>query len=130
VERTATAHSPILIVEDEPSTAAMLGASLAEYELDSVVAQTGEEALLRLESATYSLVLLDLDLPGISGVEVCRRARARGDVTRILVLTGHDEEHLVLEALDAGADDYLSKPFGMRELLARVRVALRASGAR
>jgi DNA-binding response OmpR family regulator len=103
----------------------MLCASLAEHDLGADIAPSGEQALSALARHTYALVLLDLDLPGISGVEVCRRARERGDLTRILVLTGHDEQAAMLEALEAGADDYLSKPFGLRELLARVRVALR-----
>jgi two-component system KDP operon response regulator KdpE len=93
-------------------------------------AATGEEALAAVEGRLPDLVVLDLVLPGLSGLEVCRRLRARSSLP-IVVLSARGDERDKVAALDLGADDYLTKPFGVNELLARIRAALRrAAGAR
>jgi two-component system response regulator MprA len=114
----------ILVVEDEEGIADFLrrGLILTGYEVD--VANDGESALSRAREQMPDLVILDLMLPGLDGVEVCRRLRAASDVA-IVVLTARDAVSDKVQGLDAGADDYLTKPFAFDELLARVRAALR-----
>jgi two-component system response regulator MprA len=114
----------ILVVEDEEGIADFLrrGLILTGYEVD--VALDGESALSRARDQMPDLVILDLMLPGLDGVEVCRRLRAASDVP-IIVLTARDAVSDKVQGLDAGADDYLTKPFAFDELLARVRAALR-----
>lgn len=114
----------ILVVEDEEAIADFIrrGLILTGYEVD--VAHDGEVALAQARERMPDLVILDLMLPGIDGVEVCRRLRAASDVP-IVVLTARDAVSDKVEGLDAGADDYLTKPFAFDELLARVRAALR-----
>lgn len=114
----------ILVVEDEEGIADFLrrGLILTGYEVD--VAPDGESALSRAREQMPDLVILDLMLPGLDGVEVCRRLRAASDVP-IVVLTARDAVSDKVQGLDAGADDYLTKPFAFDELLARVRAALR-----
>ncbi len=114
----------ILVVEDEEGIADFLrrGLILSGYEVD--VAYDGESALSRAREQMPDLVILDLMLPGLDGVEVCRRLRAASDVP-IVVLTARDAVSDKVQGLDAGADDYLTKPFAFDELLARVRAALR-----
>ncbi|MGH2347213.1 MAG: response regulator transcription factor [Chloroflexota bacterium] len=114
----------ILVVDDEPAIRRTLRANLAArgYEVGTV--ETGEEALRHAEARMPRLVILDLMLPGLSGLEVCRSLRALSPVP-ILVLSARGEEATKIQALDLGADDYLTKPFGMGELLARVRALLR-----
>jgi DNA-binding response OmpR family regulator len=113
----------VLIAEDDPAitTQLMRGLKLAGYAVSSVA--TGGEVL---DHPAAEVVLLDLGLPDIDGVEVCRRLRARS-ATAIIVITARGEEHDRVLALDQGADDYLVKPFGLAELLARVRAVLRRS---
>src|SRR5204862_341833 len=91
-----------------------------------VEARSGEAALLRFREFLPDLVLLDLNMPGMSGLETCRLIRETSDVPIIVLTVRHEEEEKV-EALDAGADDYVTKPFGKKELLARIRAALRRS---
>ena len=114
----------ILVVEDEEGIAEFIrrGLVLTGYEVD--VAYDGETALAAAREQMPDLVILDLMLPGIDGVEVCRRLRAASDVP-IVVLTARDAVSDKVQGLDAGADDYLTKPFAFDELLARVRAALR-----
>lgn len=114
----------VLVVEDEPNIAEFIrrGLTYKGYEVD--VAHTGEEALDLAWERPVDLVILDLMLPGIDGIEVCRRLRAAGDVA-IIVLTARDKIDDKVEGLEAGADDYVTKPFAFEELLARVRAALR-----
>lgn len=114
----------VLVVEDEPNIAEFIrrGLTYKGYEVD--VAHTGEEALDMAWERPVDLVILDLMLPGIDGIEVCRRLRAAGDVA-IIVLTARDKIDDKVEGLEAGADDYVTKPFAFEELLARVRAALR-----
>jgi DNA-binding response OmpR family regulator len=87
--------------------------------------ETGEEALSAIERQAYALVLLDVMLPGISGLEVCRRLRSRGARVPVIMLTARTQESDRVTGLDVGADDYVSKPFSVRELLARVRAQVR-----
>jgi two-component system KDP operon response regulator KdpE len=120
----------MLVVDDEPQILRSLRAALTAAGYDVQTAATGEEALRLLQGRLPDLVILDLVLPGISGLEVCRRLRERSGVP-ILVLSARGEERDKVAALDLGADDYLTKPFGVEELLARIRVALRrAAGLR
>ena len=114
----------ILVVEDEKSIADFVrrGLVLTGYEVD--VAYDGEAALSLARERMPDLVILDLMLPGIDGVEICRRLRAASDVP-VIVLTARDSVADKVQGLDAGADDYLTKPFAFDELVARVRAALR-----
>jgi two-component system KDP operon response regulator KdpE len=117
----------ILVVDDEPAIRRTLRVNLAARGYDVIAVATGEEALDAIELRLPSLVILDLMLPGMSGLEVCRAIRAMSPVP-ILVLSARGEEHTKVRALDLGADDFLTKPFGMDELLARVRALLRRPG--
>ena len=120
----------ILVVDDEPQLLRSLRTTLAAHGYDVQTATTGEEALDLLAARLPDLVVLDLVLPGLSGLAVCQELRARSSVP-ILVLSARGDERDKVAALDAGADDYLTKPFGVNELLARIRAALRrAVGAR
>lgn len=114
----------LLVVEDEPTIAASVAARLRaeRYEVD--VAGDGHQALELAEERWPDAVVLDLMLPGIDGLEVCRRLQARHPVP-VLMLTARDDETDVLVGLGVGADDYLTKPFSMRELVARVQALLR-----
>jgi two-component system KDP operon response regulator KdpE len=114
----------ILVVDDEPQIRRMMRATLtgSGHQVDE--ARTGEEALEKFRVFLPDLVLLDLNMPGIGGLEACRAMRNGSDVP-IIILTVRNAEKEKVEALDAGADDYVCKPFGMQELLARIRAALR-----
>jgi len=114
----------ILVVDDEPQITRVLRRSLAARGYDVQVAGCGEEALEVFNAWKPDLVITDLSMPNIGGLELCRNIRA-GSQTPIIVLSVKGEERMKVEALDAGADDYVTKPFGMDELLARVRAALR-----
>lgn len=116
--------SRILCVEDEPHLLRTLGANLRARGYDVDLAPSGERALELAAASKPDLVVLDLGLPGMSGVEVIRSLRHWTSVP-IVVLSARDSEFDKIGALDAGADDYVSKPFGMGELLARLRAALR-----
>jgi two-component system KDP operon response regulator KdpE len=114
----------ILVVDDEPQIARVLRRSLAARGYEVQAADEGEEALGIFNSWAPDLVITDLSMPNMSGLELCRRIRATSQAP-IIVLSVKGEERAKVEALDAGADDYVTKPFGMDELLARVRAALR-----
>ncbi len=114
----------ILVVDDELEIVRALRRSLSAHGYTVLTASTGEEALEVIAQHRLDLLLLDLVLPGMSGLEVCRRVRETSNVP-IIVLSVKGAEHDKVEALDLGADDYVAKPFGMSEVLARVRVALR-----
>jgi two-component system, OmpR family, KDP operon response regulator KdpE len=114
----------ILVVDDEPQMLRSLRLILTGHGYDVTAVATGEEALDEAARHLPDVLLLDLMLPGIDGLEVCRRIRERAAVP-IIVLSARGEEQVKVQALDLGADDYLTKPFGSAELLARVRVALR-----
>ena len=116
----------ILVVDDEIEIVRALERSLAAHGFEVFTAGSGEEALDAISHHRPDLMLLDLGLPGMSGLEVCKQVRAQSNLP-IIVLSVKDTEHDKVQALDLGADDYVSKPFGMNEVLARVRVALRHS---
>lgn len=115
----------VLVVEDDPSIITMLrrGLSLEGYSVS--VAESGPEALEKGQDGGHDVIILDIMLPGIDGVEVCRRLRDAGDQTPILMLTARDDVDDRVSGLDAGADDYVVKPFAFPELLARLRALLR-----
>jgi two-component system, OmpR family, KDP operon response regulator KdpE len=117
----------VLIVDDEPQIRRALRVSLVSHGYQVQVAASGEEALDLAASAPPDVVILDLVLPGRTGLEVCRELRQWSPVP-IIVLSARGQERDKVQALDLGADDYLTKPFGMDELLARIRVALRRAG--
>lgn len=114
----------VLVVDDEPQILRFLHATLEVHQYDVAVAATGAAALTQVASWRPDLILLDLGLPGISGLDVIRRLREWSDVP-IIVLSVRDREADKVAALNLGADDYLTKPFGAGELLARIQVALR-----
>ena len=116
----------ILVVEDEPEIRRFLRSSLKAKGYRVVESATGERGVVDAGSHKPDLAIVDLGLPGMDGVEVIRRIRGWSAMP-ILVLSARVQEHSKIEALDAGADDYLIKPFGVGELLARIRVALRRS---
>src|SRR5476651_1489872 len=115
----------ILIVDDEPPIRRFLRTALASQEYRVEEAGDGEAALEFLKRNPVDLVVLDLGLPGMDGLEVVRRLREQGSATPIVILSSRDDEAGKVAALDAGADDYVSKPFGVEELSARIRAALR-----
>jgi two-component system, OmpR family, KDP operon response regulator KdpE len=114
----------ILVVDDEVEIMRALQRSLTAFGYEVFTASSGEEALVEVARHRPDLILLDLGLPGMSGLEVCKRVREQSNLP-IIVLSVKDTERDKVLALDLGADDYVSKPFGMNEVLARVRVALR-----
>ena len=115
----------ILVVDDESAIRRALRPPLVELGFQVAEASRGEEALQLLRSSTFDAVLLDVNMPGIGGVETLRRIRAIAPRLHILMLTVRDKEEEKVEALDLGADDYVTKPFSTRELIARVRAAIR-----
>ena len=117
----------VLVVEDEPSLVEALEFGLAEEGFEVVAANDGEASLELFEREHPDIVLLDLMLPALSGTEVCKRIRARSK-TPIIMLTARDSEVDKVVGLEVGADDYVTKPFSMRELIARVKAVLRRSG--
>jgi DNA-binding response OmpR family regulator len=120
----------VLVVEDEPDLADALARGLRREGYAVDVAGDGALALEKVDENDYDLVCLDLNLPNVDGVEVCRRIRAAGGPTRILMLTARDTLADRVAGLDEGADDYLVKPFAFEELTARVRTLLRRDSAR
>lgn len=116
----------ILVVDDEQQITRVLRTSLSSQGYDIRVANDGEMALEILKDWAPDLVLTDLYMPRIDGVDLCRQLRRKSQVP-IVVLSVKDEERTKVQALDAGADDYVTKPFGMQELLARIRANLRRS---
>ena len=117
----------ILIVEDEIEIVRALQRSLLAHNYGVITAHSGEKALAIVQEQSPDLILLDLGLPGMSGLDVCRRVRENSDLP-IIVISVQNKERDKVYALDLGADDYLSKPFGIEEVLARIRVALRHAG--
>ena len=118
----------ILVVDDEPNILATLGPLLRARGYDVLTAMTGRAAVQTVERDTPDLIVLDLGLPDIDGVEVCRIVRET-HIVPIVVLSARGAEGDKVRALDLGADDYVTKPFGAEELLARIRAALRRSDA-
>jgi two-component system, OmpR family, KDP operon response regulator KdpE len=125
-----TALGSLLIVEDDEALRQSLRNTLESVGFCPEEASSGEEALLALQHRPFETVLLDVNMPGIGGMETCRRIRRTYPLLPILVLTVRDEEKDKIEALDSGADDYITKPFQFLELTARVRSAIRRFRAR
>lgn len=121
----SSTQGEVLLVEDDLSIRRSLRATLSALGFGIGEASNGEEGLLQLRAASYDAVLLDLNMPGIGGVETCRRVRKDFPQISIIVVTVRDREEDKIEALDAGADDYVTKPFRIGELTARVRAAVR-----
>jgi two-component system response regulator MprA len=119
----------ILVVDDEPAVRESLRRALELEGYEVELASDGEEALARLErTPSADATILDVLMPGIDGLEACRRLRANGNRVPVLMLTARAEIDSRVEGLDAGADDYLAKPFALAELLARLRALLRRAG--
>ena len=121
-------HRRILVVDDESQITRVLRTSLSSKGYDIRVANDGETALEIMKDWTPDLVITDLSMPNMNGLELCRRLRP-GTKIPIIVLSVRGEERIKVQALDAGADDYVTKPFGIEELLARVRANLRRAPA-
>jgi two-component system, OmpR family, KDP operon response regulator KdpE len=115
----------LLIVEDDSALRRSLRTTLDVLGFDVGEASNGEDSLVRLRMVDYEAVLLDINMPGIGGIETCRRIRRMHTKIPILILTVRDSEDDKVEALEAGADDYVTKPFQTRELTARIRAAVR-----
>lgn len=115
----------VLLVEDEPVAARMLAKGLREHAYAVDISPDGEDASFRLATTDYDAVILDVTLPGKSGLTVSREARESGSAVPILMLTARDAVHARIAGLDSGADDYLTKPFDFDELLARLRALIR-----
>jgi two-component system phosphate regulon response regulator PhoB len=121
------AHESICVVEDELDIAELIAYNLKKEGYGVRVVQTGEEAIPRISETVPDLVILDLMLPGVDGLEVCRRLK-QGDATRdvpVIMLTAKSEDSDIIAGLEVGADDYITKPFSPRILVARIRAVLR-----
>jgi two-component system KDP operon response regulator KdpE len=118
-------QSTVLIVDDEPSIRISLRTILSGLGFAVVEAARGEEAVSLVRTAQFDIVLLDINMPGLGGIEVCRLMRKNAPLLPIVMLTVQGTEDRKVEALDAGADDYITKPFQLRELIARIRAAVR-----
>ena len=116
----------IMIVDDDPQIRRVLRTALVAQDYEVVDARNGEEALEKIRDERLDLVILDMNMPRMNGLETCRIIRSSSDIA-IIMLTVRNAESDKVEALDAGADDYMTKPFGSPELLARIRAALRRS---
>jgi two-component system, OmpR family, response regulator MprA len=119
----------VLVVEDEPAVRSSLERALKLDGHEVGLAHDGAQALNMLAGDQWDAVVLDVMMPNVDGLEVCRRMRARGDGTPVLMLTARDAVNDRVTGLDAGADDYLVKPFALEELFARLRALLRRAGA-
>ncbi len=122
-------HGIVLIVDDERSIRVSLRTILSNIGFEIIEAARGEEALSLVRTAQFDAVLLDINMPGIGGVEVCRQMRKESARLPIVMLTVQGSEDRKVEALDAGADDYITKPFQLRELIARLKAAVRRNQA-
>jgi len=120
----------VLVIEDKAETARLIRAGLVAEGMLADVAATGEDALWMAEASPYAVICLDVALPGINGFEVCRRLRASGVETPVLMLTARDAIDDRVTGLEIGADDYLVKPFDLQELVARIRALARRPAAR
>lgn len=115
----------VLVVDDEESIRWALGRTLGAAGFEVVEAETGEQALALIRTIQLDVVLLDISMPGMSGIETCREIRTLMPSIGVIMLTVKDTEEVKIEAFDAGADDYVTKPFQIRELTARLRTAVR-----
>jgi two-component system KDP operon response regulator KdpE len=116
----------ILVVDDDPQIRRVMKATLVGHHYEVIEARTGEDALEKTPQEMPNLILLDMNMPGIGGLETCRAIRAGSDVP-VIILSVRNTKRDKVAALDAGADDYVTKPFSIEELLARIRAALRRS---
>jgi len=116
----------ILVVDDDPQIRRVMKATLVGHGYEVLEARTGEDALEKFSREMPGLVLLDMNMPGMGGLETCRALRVGSDIP-VIILSVRNSEKDKVAALDAGADDYVTKPFGIEELLARIRAALRRS---
>src|ERR1700722_10750385 len=123
-------HANILVVDDESSIRQALRVTLGTIGFEVTEASTGEQALALIRGERYDAVLLDMNMPGMGGMIACREIRRVSPGLPILMLTIRDSQDDKVEALESGADDYVTKPFHMRELTARVRAAIRRSQTR
>ena len=126
--RTLDLVTAVLLAEDDEAIAAPLSRALGREGYTVTVEQSGTAVLERALEGNHDLLILDLGLPGMDGLEVCRQMRARGSELAVLMLTARTDEVDFVVGLDAGADDYVGKPFRLAELMARVRALLRRSG--
>jgi DNA-binding response OmpR family regulator len=117
----------VLIVEDDEKIASFIKKGLQEESYSVDVTENGYEAIYMIETSSYDIVLLDLMIHGLSGMDVCKNIRAKNITTPIIMLTARDELKEKVKGLDSGANDYITKPFAFEELLARIRVKLRNS---
>ena len=117
----------ILVTDDDPELRRVLKRTLDALGFEVAESRNGEEALKEVETRPFDAVLLDVNMPGIGGIAACREIRRRAPRLQILMLTVRDQEMDKIEALDAGADDYITKPFSIPELAARLRSAVRRS---
>jgi DNA-binding response OmpR family regulator len=115
----------VLVIEDEPEMRGMLSDNLEFEGYEVTAADSAEQALLELERFNFALLIVDVMLPGMSGIDLCGTLRGRGSRVPIIMLTARSHESDRIRGLDSGADDYVSKPFSVRELLARVRAQVR-----
>ena len=122
-------HAPrkILVVEDDPDISALVELHLVDAGNDVVLSSDGRDGLEQALGQTFDLVILDIMLPGVDGLEICRRLRAEKPKLPILMLTARTTELDRVLGLEMGADDYLTKPFSVRELMARIKALLRRS---
>ena len=124
-----SARGNILITDDDPELRRVLRRTLGALGFHVAESSNGEQTLDAVEAQRYDVLLMDVNMPGIGGMEACRRIRKRDSRLQILMLTVRDHEADKVAALDAGADDYITKPFSILELAARLRSAVRRSGA-
>ena len=115
----------VLVIDDEPPIRRFLRTSLSAQDYSVLEAEDGESGLAMLQRNAVDVLVLDLGLPGMGGLEVLKRMRESGSSVPVIVLSSRDDEKGKVAALDLGADDYVTKPFGMEELLARIRAAVR-----
>jgi two-component system KDP operon response regulator KdpE len=125
---SSLASKRILVVDDEPQIRRALRSTLSALGFVVADAENGEAAMQKVREEKFDLILLDINMPGLSGLETCRAIRSRSDVS-IIMLTVRDRAVDKIEALDAGADGYVTKPFDVNELLARIRATLRRAPA-
>jgi two-component system KDP operon response regulator KdpE len=122
---TGADRTPVLVIDDEPPIRRLLRTALNANGFHVLEAGTGREGLAEIAAQKPELILLDLGLPDIDGLDIIRALRGEGDRTPIVVLSSRGEEAVKVDALNLGADDYVTKPFGIAELIARIRTALR-----
>ena len=122
-------NGSILVTDDDPDLRRVLRRTLDALGFRVVESSNGEQALREIEVSRFDVVVLDVNMPGIGGIQACRRIRRKAPGLQILMLTVRDREADKIEALDAGADDYITKPFSIPELAARLKSAVRRSAA-